>query len=133
MAHLITNPLVAKFTGAAVKRLLDHSRNHPQDRVMMLDHRDPADRDLPHEDLLPRIPVGLWLCKDQGVYLMANCRPNSEIVYDPTYGKGHVPGDDFVEFIDGSGFDGEVLHKPGCLVEFTVTEDEIGVAVWVDP
>ena len=94
----------------------------------------------------PVIPKGLWLVKDQGVYLMSNGEmeagktPTSEglIVYangfnpevEPDcFGKAryHLGGDDFVEAIDLDQIE-EVLNcrKEGYLM-IEVTEIEIGL------
>ena len=80
-----------------LKAIVEHARNAPErkpnfaelyDPDCRKDGKEPADDVFPSEDDIDpsKIPFGLWLVKDQGVYLMSPGRPG----LDREDGKGNL-------------------------------------------
>jgi hypothetical protein len=85
------------------------------------------------ETIMDKIPAGLHLVKDQGVYLMSNgdsAKPVSEtglICYAEGFGPcgPHIGGDDFVEHIPLTVFGPrDVDHLKNGTLDFSVTLTE---------
>jgi hypothetical protein len=86
---------------------------------------------------------GLWLVHDAGIYLMSNGmnphlpnpnRPESSLViYAKGYGPDvHVPGDDYVEFLELAIFEGAI--KDGCdLIVISLTGTHMDVKTYLPP
>ncbi|MAM83288.1 MAG: hypothetical protein CL472_01230 [Acidobacteria bacterium] len=99
-----------------------------------------------------KIPAGLWLVKDRGVYLMSNgqsnlpgpgCAPNlvhyadeanpdkdPEGYYDSA--RRIAGGDDFVEAIDINVFE-DALHHNAEEIIFTMTHDSMTIGMVLPP
>jgi hypothetical protein len=86
---------------------------------------------------LAKVPAGLHLVKDSGVYLMSNGTPrllapgkkdSSQVVY----AQGHSPadewigGDDFCDFLSLDTFE-DIIAKGGKMIVITVTERTVTI------
>ena len=74
-------------------------------------------------------PAGLWLVKDEGVYLMSNSYPNRA---GPIYADGYGPaervgGDDFVEFLSPELFGDKLTESD--VVGITLKENTIDIMI----
>ena len=93
-----------------------------------------------------KIPPGLWLVKDEGIYLMSNgvTADGTRVPLDPVYAKGYDPtkrdrmavwddardavgGDDFVEFLPAEwAYDAAARQRdPRDPFVLSVTPDEV--------
>jgi hypothetical protein len=90
------------------------------------------DKFAPQPDEETRGKAGLWLVKDEGVYLMSNSHPKR---MGPVYAKGygptkHVGGDDYVEFLP---LIEEEFLVPGATVEIKMTATRFTISVVAAP
>jgi|HubBroStandDraft_4_1064222.scaffolds.fasta_scaffold314704_1 hypothetical protein len=126
------------FNGTMVAQLIEHAQKaklhiptYDQSYEMLGD--DWIEGKVKAETIMDKIPAGLHLVKDQGVYLMSNgdsAKPVSEtglICYAEGFGTDgpHIGGDDFVEHVPLTVFGpGDMHHLKNGTVDFSVTLSE---------
>ncbi|WP_455233589.1 DUF3085 domain-containing protein [Geopseudomonas aromaticivorans] len=150
---------ILSFPLAEVRRLAEHADQCKEHAPTFSQHYDRAFWKNPAADLsneqvyvnkgehldLSKIPAGLWLVKDQGIYLISNGSPrlqaegsdSSVVVHAKGYNpecdedwydaaRSAVGGDDFVEFIPLEWI--EHAEKAGkTALEIVMTETEMAL------
>ena len=117
-----------RFPGDKVLELIQDARNSNKHYMTMLQRYERFGVDAPVPGEEDHGPAGLWLVKDEGIYLMSNSFPKrGGPLYARGYGKNAdwdavraaAGGDDFVEFIDITPVLEAALAGPGTF-EFEI-------------